>query len=116
MAASSSFLVPRDITKTGKVTPDIWLVGTVVRIREFKGGAQDNAKGKGKSKKTGKAKQSNGGMEIHLCGGDTPADVIVLQAWDEQAKKNLKPFFEKSKKIMISGAYIKEHTEKLRTG
>ena len=45
--SKGSFLIPRDVTKTGKLAPDIWLVGTVVRIRQFTtNDRQENQPGK----------------------------------------------------------------------
>ena len=129
-ASARSCLVPRDITKTGKLAADIWLIGTVVRLREFKSGAEQTlapsqsggkaqakgkkgaAKGKKGAKESKQQSQSNEGMEIHLNGGDTPADVMMLHSWDEKACKALRPFFKKGEKLMVSKVYIKEHTEK----
>ena len=51
-------------------------------------------------------------MEVHLNGGSTPSDVIVLTAWDERACNTLQPFFAKGATVMISKVYIKDHTIK----
>ena len=114
--------MPRDITKTGKLADDIWLVGTVVRLREIKRNTTEDSNGKTKGKSSGRGKastkqakckpQDNEALEFHLNGGRTPADVLVLQAWGATACRSVKPFFKKGEMIMISKVYIKEHTEK----
>ena len=124
----ASLLTPRDITKTGKLANDTWLIGTVVRVREFNNNAEgDNrgnspgqansqkkgkSKGKGGATKSKKALSNNVGMEIYLNGGDTPADVIILQVWGEQACKMFIPFFKKSEKVKVAKVVFKEHNEK----
>ena len=126
MTASSpkeafSVLTPRDITRTGQLSKGIWVVGTVVRVRDMKNtdgiagkdkpkgkSAKDKSKGKGAKNKT----RNNEGLEIYLNGGDTPADVVVLTAWEEKACKSLMPFFKTSTNIMISSVFFKEHSEK----
>ena len=49
-------ILPRSVTKTGALAKDIWLVGTVVRVRTHNGNEdgearKDDGKGKGKGKK-----------------------------------------------------------------
>jgi hypothetical protein len=117
-----SFLTPRDITKTGKLASDIWLIGTVVRVRQFKKDAAEGEPGKGKGKKDGKRKgggkqkkstdRSNECVEIYVNGGKTPADVMVLSAWDDKARTKLLPLANKNAQIMVSKIFVKEHTEK----
>ena len=34
-AKPASLLTPRDVIKTGNLAADIWLIGTVVRLREM---------------------------------------------------------------------------------
>ena len=64
------------------------------------------SKGKGHGKQGKGKRQSNSGIEIYINGGDTPLDVMVLQAWDELSCKALKPFFKKGEKAMISNVYV----------
>ena len=125
----ASLLTPRDIVKTGKLPTDIWLIGTVVRTREMKREGQENnqankgkgwksndqkgkSKGKGGSMKSKKDSAGNVGKEIYLNGGNSPADVMVLQAWGEPACRILEPFFKKGEKIQVGKINIKEHNEK----
>ena len=78
---NSSILTPREITKTGKLAADVWLVGTVVRVREHDRDTQDvgksqvkgkgQSKGKGGTKSSDSAPQNHRTMEIHLNGGNT---------------------------------------------
>ena len=65
----------------------------------------------------GKGKPDNNtttgqGMEIHPCGGNTPADVIVLKAWGDKACENLLSFFKMPEKIIVLKVYMKENNEK----
>ena len=63
-AIAGSVLMPRDITKTGKLADDLWLIGTVVRVREMKrqdwsetgkgGGATETGTGKKRGKGSAK--------------------------------------------------------------
>ena len=75
----ASLLTPRDIVKTGRLANDIWVMGTIVRMREMKregqeGNQASQGKGKGKNKGKGGATKSkketagNAGKEIYLNG------------------------------------------------
>ena len=101
---SSSSIVPQKITQKGLLGDNIWLLGTVVRVRQKLPDEESaNAKGlsggkstpKGKSGKKGKGgakdtpKPSTQNYEIHLNGGTTPADVLVVVAWDDAPRKKL---------------------------
>ena len=81
---------PSEITTAGKLGANMWLAGCVVRIRERApkengkaGGASQSGTakgvgGKGKKKSTG----ARAGLEIHINAGTTPADVMLVEAWD----------------------------------
>ena len=122
---SRSLLTPREISKPGKLADGIWLIGTVVRVREIKKDAQSEERSAKPSKGGKKGKNSwKGGkqspqasvpLEININGGKTPADVMMIHAWEEGAVSRLKPFIHKGKKIMISKLTFKEHTEKSST-
>ena len=119
--ATGAFLIPRDITKTGKLPGDIWVIGCIVRVRTFKNEESDqpthsSTKGKGKKQKTGKAKTtgSREGIEIYINGGNTPSDVLMIHAWDEKARQKLQGHATEGTHVMLSGLYIKEVTEKAK--
>ena len=77
--------------------------------------AKSGPKGKGKGKKGAKqnkgSKKSDECVEIYLNGGETPADVMVLTAWDEAARTNLLAVAKKGALMKVNKVFIKEHTE-----
>ena len=119
---SFSVLVPRDIVKKGKLDNGSWLAGIVTRRRpRQKSNTQDDgsqeagnrksAKGYGHKKSKEKA-SSREGLEIHLCGGQTPADVILLEAWDPAVRMRLEPFSKIGTCFRVTNIEVKEHTDK----
>ena len=66
---------------------------------------------KGKSGKKGKdkAKPAAQNYEIHLNGGSTPADVLMVVAWDDAPRKKLEDLGKIGATIAIHKATIKEH-------
>ena len=120
---SASTVLPRDIAKEGKINNGVWLAGIVVTKRCRKpvdptadGGKAKGSKGKGKDKQKKSGKAGDGGaregFEIHLCGGKTPADVIMLEAWDPAARQLLTPHFMEMKAFRITNIEIKKRGEK----
>ena len=119
--SNTSSIVAQKITHKGLLGEHIWLLGTVVRVRQkLPDGESAKAKGlpggkntpKGKSGKKGKggAKDTpTQNYEIHLNGGSTPADVILVVAWDEAPRKKLEDLGKIGAAIAIHKAYIKEH-------
>ena len=104
-----------------------WILGTVVRVRQKKpaeggenvpkglssgknapkGSNKGNANKKGKGKET--TKQPSQNYEIHLNGGNTPADVLMVVAWDDEPRKKLEAAGKMGASIAIHKAFIKEH-------
>ena len=81
LKAEMSTLVPKEVTQKGCLGNGSWLTGNVVRIRQRTvGGAPNSAakssKGKGKKQGNTNKESQTDGLEIHLCGGPTPADAI----------------------------------------
>ena len=104
-----SYITPREISAPGMLKPEVWLQGVVVRIRtrilkDGATGADADKAGKGgkggkPGKKGNKAGKKGGaadvqdrqGFELHLCGGDTPADVILLETLEPTVRARLQP-------------------------
>ena len=119
--------LPQQITTKGLVSEKTWLLGNVVRVRQKKpaeggdnvpkglssgknapkGSNKGNANKKGKGKET--TKQPSQNYEIHLNGGNTPADVLMVVAWDDEPRKKLEAFGKLGATIGIHKAFIKEH-------
>ena len=117
---NSSSIVPQKITQTGQLGDNIWLLGTVVRTRQklpneesahAKGMSSGKSGPTGKSGKKGKdkAKPVTQNYEIHLNGGTTPADVLLIVAWDDAPRRKLEDLGKLGATIAIHKAYIKEH-------
>ena len=98
-------------------------MGVVTRVRHRKPaeagsnsqkGSQRGAQGRKPSTKAGKSQQSGPreALEIHLRGGETPSDVIMIEAWDPVACMLLKPHAVVGKFFQITNIDIKEHSEK----
>ena len=117
---SASLLLPRDVTNKGNVGDGVWLIGIVTRRRVRAPATFDNAgkgeksgKGKGKARGRGAKKEvPREGLEVHLCGGSTPADVILLEAWAPDVRLRFEPFSHLGKCIKVSNIEIKEHSDK----
>ena len=120
---SASLLLPRDVTNKGKVGDGVWLMGVVTRRRTRVPATSDSRArpavsdkgGRGKGKVRGKGAKQEGpreGLEVHLCGGSTPADVILLEAWASDVRLRFEPFSQVGKCIKVSNIEIKEHSDK----
>ena len=115
---NSSSINAQKITKKGLLGDNIWLLGTVVRVRQklpdaglF--GGKSTSKGKpGKKGKRGAKeapKPSTQNYEIHLNSGTTPADVLMVVAWEDAPRQKLEEHGQLGATIAIQKAYIKEH-------
>ena len=123
----TSATLPQQITTKGLVSEKTWILGNVVRVRQKKpaeggenvpkglssckndpkGSHRDNANKKGKGKDT--PKKPSQIYEIHLNGGNTPADVLMVVAWDDEPRKKLEAVGKMGATIAIHKAFIKEH-------
>ena len=109
---STSTLLPRDVVKKGRIGNGVWLQGLVVSVRSRKPNqpqAPTTGKGKGKSKST---KAPSEGLEVHITGGKTPGDVMVLEAWETAARDMLLRYSPKGKSFRVTEIESKEHTDK----
>ena len=113
-----STLVPKDVTQKGRLGNGSWLAGIVVRIRvRTAGGAANSAaskSSKGKGKKQGKQSKSKQteGLEIHLCGGSTPADVMMVEVWDPEAVDRVKSRATMGSAVKLTNIDLVPHNEK----
>ena len=114
----SSSIVPQKITQKGILGNNIWLLGTVVRSRQKLPNEEDAKakglpsgktppKGKGGKKGKDKAKPASQNYEIHLNGGYTPADVLMIVAWEDAPRKKLEDIGKIGATIAIHKAFIK---------
>ena len=101
----ADYQLPRDVTRAGPQRS--WVAGKVVSVRvrdldnpEASQNTQASqatygaGKTKGKGKKS-KAKQaSRTVLEFYLCGGNTPADVILCEAWEASVRSMLGPLIQ----------------------
>ena len=55
-------------------------------------------------------------MEVHICGGCTPADVFMLQAWEAEPKALLQPYTaaDGPRALKCTNFWVKPHTDKTR--
>ena len=97
--------LPRDIRAPGPLRNDA-VVGRILFLESRSLGPADTtgegavsqvgASGTGKGKKgSGKGKKGNGArsdavLEITLCGGKSPADVMMFQAWEPDVRTRLR--------------------------
>ena len=82
--------------------------------------SQVRASGTGKAKqgggkgKKGKGPRSDVVLEITLCGGKSPADVMMFQAWEPDVRTRLQGSAGVGDTVRISGALVLAHTDKTR--
>ena len=121
-------ILPQDVTKAGKLKT-VWLEGCIVRIRERKFQPQDSLSQDSKSNKRGKGAKKSGKqggslmknskgprecLELHICGGATPAEVMMAEIWHEPLRKAVRPKAEVGTGIRFKNALIKAHNDKTR--
>ena len=107
----ASVLLPREITKAGPLKAGLWLHGVVVRLRkrEIAWGSSWRHLRCGSTPST-----ETHGFEVHICGGSTPSDVILVEAWDLIAVRRLQALAEMGKGLKFSNCNVKPHTDKSR--
>lgn len=123
---ATSTITPREITSAGMLKGNVWLGGCTVRIRRrnFDDAKASQGKaatqgGKGAKAKGGKQKGKDPGprvgFEIHLNGGNTPADVMQVEAWEPAAREMLeRAAVRKGAGLRMTKISIRTHTEKTR--
>ena len=113
-----STLIPKEVTQKGHLGNGSWLAGTVVRVRtRAPAGVTNNfptKSNKGKGKKQGKVNKGGQteGFEIHICGGKTPADVMMVEAWETDAVNRLKKLAVLGKSVKLTEIELVQHSEK----
>ena len=123
---SDSALLPQELLTTGflKSTP---VIGRIMSLRgtKFSGSAspsqdsgtqssQQSSRSKGTK---GKARRSKGDasdkvIEIHLCGGTTPASVILLKVWDKDVQMRIGPVAQNGAAVRVTHCKVEDHTER----
>ena len=109
-----STLVPKELTQKGCLGNASWLAGIVVRIRVRTAGGGSNAASKstkGKGRKYSKTHNTDG-FEFHLCGGSTPADVMMVEVWDPEAIDRVKRKATVGSAVKITNIELVQHNEK----
>ena len=138
MASQSAVdLLPRAIRKAGALPIGKAVVGRVVaaaprqlapaasqsgpsqqQAPSLAQGSQPAPKG-GKGKKSGKGKKGKGAksdtvLEIYLCGGESGADVILFEAWDEGDRARLQPLARVGSVVRVEKCLVVPHSEKTK--
>ena len=109
-----SVLLPGEIVNPGVIKNDVWIAGVVVRIRERNPESNVAAKGSGKIK-AGKKNKITGprpGLELHLNGGTTPAEVILVECWDPKNTQRLRDIAKVEGAMRFTKVNIKRHSER----
>jgi hypothetical protein len=110
-----SEILPGNISTKCRLKDERWLVGVVVRVRLRKTvTTPGSVKGKGYQKNAGKGKtDGREGIELHLCGGTTPSDVILLECWESPVTvAAMKRVAVVGQSIKFTDLDIKNHNEK----
>ena len=112
-----SVLLPSEIVNTGVIKESMWIAGVIVRVRERNLDANASQKGGGKAKvgKQKKEMSARRGLELHLNGGATPAEVIMVESWDGETTKRLRNMAQMESAMRFSKVIIKRHTEKSKS-
>ena len=73
-------------------------------------------KGKGKPGKKGSSKGARSGtvLEVYLCGGSSPGDVVLFEVWEEETRERLKSRLPVGSTVRIGRVLVVSHTDKTR--
>ena len=129
-----SAITPQEITTRGMLKEPVWMHGVVVRLRlrvpgapggYSQGAASQGAASQGaagKAAKKGKRMPKGGGaggkpekrecFEMHVCGGDSPADVILVETWEPVVQSRLRPLAQVGVALRFTNFLVKSHTDK----
>ena len=123
--------LPRDIRAPGPLRNDA-VVGVILSLEERSvgpsaatsqtissqsgdvGGSAVKGKSRSGKGKKGKGARSDTVLEIVLCGGTSPADVLQLQAWEPDVRGRLRKSGAVGETVRISRCLIVAHTDKTR--
>ena len=88
------------------------VIGRIVSLRIRELGDQKGTKGRGKQNKRGGKTNARSVLEVHLCGGDTPAPVVMFEAWDAGVQERLRPVAQIGAAVRIQRCSVMTHTDK----
>ena len=73
-------------------------------------------KGKGKPGKKGSSKSTRSDLvlEVYLCGGSSPGDVMLFEVWEEESRQRLQPRLQVGSTVRIGKVLVVSHTDKTR--
>ena len=109
-----SVLLPSDIAKPGMLKNDVWIAGMLVRTRErnTETTAIPSGEGKARGDKQGKSDKQRRCLELHVNGGTSPAEVILVGSWDSEATTRLQEIAQVGVAMRFSQVNIKRHNDK----
>ena len=116
--------LPRDIRLPGVLTNQVveaCILSVMLRtlkgdVVPSQGAVTGKAKGKGKPGKKGSSKggPSDTILEVYLCGGSSPGDVMLFEVWEEDSRQRLKPELQVGSTVRIGKVLVVSHTDKTR--
>ena len=137
---TSGDMLPRALRKVGPLPPGKAVLGRVLSVmtRSLTGAISSGAatqpalpasqphktgsKGKQAQKKGGKSKAGKGKasfsdtvMEIYLCGGNSGADVLLLEVWDEAVRGRLEPQARLGAVVRVKNCLVVPHSDKTKS-
>ena len=73
-------------------------------------------KGKGKPGKKGSSKSTRSDLvlEVYICGGSSPGDVMLFEVWEEESRQRLQPRLQVGSTVRIGKVLVVSHTDKTR--
>ena len=116
--------LPRDIRTVG-VLRDQVVEGCILSFdfRNLRGDVVPSqgpgtakVKGKGKPGKKGSSKggRSDTVLEVYLCGGSSPGDVMLFEVWEEESRQRVKSQLQVGSTVRIGKVLVVAHTDKTR--
>ena len=116
--------LPRDIRVPGALTTQVIEACILsVELRNLRGDVAQSqgpdtpkVKGKGKPGKKGSSKgaRSDTVLEVYLCGGSSPGDVVLFEVWEEETRERLKSRLPVGSTVRIGRVLVVSHTDKTR--
>ena len=107
------FIEDRSVRKEGPASQEVDATQDRPASQVRASGTGKAKQGRGKGKK-GKGLRSDVVLEITLCGGKSPADVIMFQAWEHDVRTRLRGSGDVGDTVRIAGALVQAHTDKTR--
>ena len=116
--------LPRDIRTVGVLTNQVVEACILsVDLRNLRGDVVPSqgpgtakVKGKGKPGKKGSSKggRSDTVLEVYLCGGSSPGDVMLFEVWEEESRQRVKSQLQVGSTVRIGKVLVVAHTDKTR--